>query len=78
MEACNQERPENTLVWMQNSRPTLYGQWLAWQITVDHSVDPAEGAEPVEKIASNSFFNTKVIIKNRKEALKKDRTGLVL
>lgn len=24
------ELPENTLLWMKNSRPTLYGQWLAW------------------------------------------------
>ncbi len=49
-------------------------------MTVDHSVDPVERVEPVEKVASNSFFTTKVIIKNRNEALegaKKDRTGLI-
>lgn len=37
--------PENTLLWTQNSRPTLYGQWLAWQITDDQSIDPAEGVD---------------------------------
>ncbi len=36
-----EELPENNLMWTQNARPTLYGQWLAWQMTVDHSIDPA-------------------------------------
>lgn len=44
------ELPENTLMWTQNSRSTLYGQWLAWKITIDHSIDPVEGVERVEKI----------------------------
>ncbi len=68
-------------MWTQNSRPTLYGQCLAWQITIDHSIDPAEGVEPVEKIESNCLFKADVIIKCKKEALeeaRKDRTGLVL
>lgn len=75
------ELPENTLMWTRNSRATLYGQWLTWQITIDYSIDPAEGVEPVEKIASNSLFKADVIIKCKKEALeeaRKDRTGLVL
>lgn len=32
------ELPENTLMWTRNARPTLYGQWLAWQITIDHFI----------------------------------------
>lgn len=45
------------------------------------SVDLAEEVELVEKIASNSFFNIEVIIKNRNEAFeeaKMNRTGLIL
>lgn len=75
-----EELPENTLMWTQDSRPKLYGQWLAWQITVDYSIGPAEGVEPVEKIASHSLFKADVITKCKKEALeeaRKDRTGLV-
>lgn len=44
------ELPDNTLMWMQDTRPTIYGQWLAWQITFEHSIDPADGVEPVETI----------------------------
>ncbi len=28
------ELPENNLMWTENARPALYGQWLAWQITI--------------------------------------------
>ena len=44
------ELPENSLLWTQNSRPTLYGQWLAWQITLNHAIDPADGVEPTPKV----------------------------
>ena len=30
------ELPDSTLMWTQGTRPTLYGQWLAWQITIEH------------------------------------------
>lgn len=36
----------------ENTRLTLHGQWLAWQITTDHAVDPAEGVELVISLAS--------------------------
>ena len=51
-----EELPQNNLMWTQNTRPTLYGQWLAWQITVDHSIDPADGVEPVEVIKPGTSF----------------------
>lgn len=61
-------------------RPILYGQWLAWQLTVDHSNGFAKGVEPIEKIASNCILNIEVVIKNRNEVLeevKNNRTGLI-
>lgn len=76
-----EELPENTLLWTQNSRPTLYGQWLAWQLTIDHSIDPAEGVEPVEKIVFDELFKADISIKCKKEALeeaRKDKPGLVV
>ena len=75
------ELPDNTLTWIENIRPILYGQWLAWQLTVEHSIDPANGVEPVPVISSVSHFKNKVIIANKEQALKearKYRTGLVL
>ena len=75
------ELPDNTLIWTENTKPTLYGQWLAWQLTVEHSIDPANGVEPVPVISSVSHFKNKVIIANKEQALKEARkycTGLVL
>ena len=75
------ELPDNTLTWIENIRPILYGQWLAWQLTVEHSIDPANGVEPVPVISSVSHFKNKVIIANKEQTLKearKYRTGLVL
>lgn len=76
-----EELPENNLMWSQNARPTLYGQWLAWQMTVNHSIDPADGVEPVEIIEPSTNFSGEIIIDCRKQALReatKDRTGLVI
>ncbi len=74
------ELPENTLLWTQNSRPALYGQWLAWQITLDHSIDPADGVEPVQKMISEEL-KADIIFESKKKALeeaKKIQAGLVL
>ena len=51
------EQPANTLLWTENTRPTLYGQRLAWQVAIDHAIDPAEGLEPLE--LANSFVELK-------------------
>lgn len=61
-------------------RPTLYGQWLAWQLTIDHSIDPAKGVEPVENNMPVKLF-ADVIIQCKKKALgeaRKNQPGLVL
>ena len=65
------ELPENTLMWTENARPTLYGHWLAWQISFEHSIDPADGVEPVEIMEVDRFSGkivestmTKLLITN--------------
>ena len=75
------ELPQDSLMWTQNARATSYRQWLAWQITIEHSVDPANGVEPVEVIKTGTCFEGKIIIENKKQALDeatKYRPGLVL
>ena len=62
------ELPDNTLVWTQETRPTLYGQWLAWQINIEHSIDPADGVEPVETINPDSHFQGEVIMRCKTES----------
>ena len=76
-----EELPNNNLMWTHDARPTLYGQWLAWQITVDHSIDPADRVEPVEILKPGTNFQGKIIIDCKKQPLKeatKDRAGLVI
>ena len=74
------ELPENTLMWAENTRPTLYGHWLAGQISIDHSIDLADGVEPVENMEVDRFTG-KIVIQPKKEAIKeakKYRAGLVM
>ena len=68
-----EELPEKNFMWTQSARPTLYGQLLAWQITIDHSIDPADRLKPVEVIKPSTNFIGKVIIDNKTQALKKSR-----
>lgn len=49
--------------------------------SVEHSIDPAEGAEPVEMMNPSIVFKGDIIIECKKQALveaKKDSKGLVL
>ncbi len=49
--------------------------------TVEHSIDPADGVEPVEKITPDFQFQGEVIIKCKKQALEEAisyQTGLVM
>ena len=69
-----------TLMWTENTRPKLYGQWLAWQLITEHSIDPANRVEPVPITSPDFCFKGKVIIENREQVLHeatKNRTSLV-
>ena len=59
-------------MWTKNARPTLYRQWLAWQISFEHAINPADRVEPVEIIEVNRF-SEKIVIKPKKNALQKVR-----
>lgn len=65
------EQPTNTLLWTKNTQPALYGQWLAWQITLDHAIDPVEGVEPVELVEYVAKFERQVVVEASKDALEK-------
>lgn len=75
------ELSDDTLMWTENTRPTLYGQQLAWQLSTEHSIDLANGVEPVPVTGPDFYFKGKIIIGQKEQALKevtKNRTGLVL
>lgn len=56
------ELPENTLMWVENARPTLLGHLLARQLALDHCIDPADGVESVENSEPTALFPGDVII----------------
>ncbi len=67
-------------MWTENTRSTLYGQWLAWQITIDHSINPANRVEPVVTMEPNEFKG-RIIMQAKKhkiEEAKKYRPVLVM
>ena len=75
------EQPENTLMWVENARPTLLGHLLARQLALDHSIDPADGVEPVENSGTTAPFPGDVIIEGKEKAIgqaKKYQVGTVL
>lgn len=52
-------------MWTKNIRPTLYTQCLAWKITIEHSIDTADGIKLVESIKLNKF-KKKIVIQAKK------------
>lgn len=58
-------------MWKGNTRPTLCSQLLAWQITFDHAIDPAEGVEPAEPAEFIAKFKVQAVIEPTKDALEK-------
>lgn len=68
-------------MWTENARPASYGQWLAWQITIEQSIDPADGLEPVETIEPGIRFKGEIIIEPKERAIeeaKKYGSGLFM
>ncbi len=50
-------------------------------MTIDHSIDPANGVEPVKVIKPGTNFQVEIIIDSKKQALReatKDCAGLVI
>ncbi len=50
-------------MWAENTKPKLFGHLLAQQVASNHSIDPADGVEPVpqkEKCASLEKFDRRV------------------
>ena len=75
------EQPENTLMWVENLRPTLLGQLLAWRLAFDQSIDPADGVEPVDESGSSVLFSGDIILEEKEKAIiqaKRGQRGAVL
>lgn len=64
------EQPENTLMWVEDARPTLLGHRLARQLALDNSIDPADGIEPVENSGSAAPFPGEIVVGRKEKAIK--------
>lgn len=49
------ELSENSLLWTQNSKPTLYSYWWVWQISFDHAINPVDRVELILNMISDKF-----------------------
>lgn len=75
------KQPIDTLLWTENTQPTSYGQWLAWQIALDYAINLAEGVKPIGLVECIAKFEGRVVIESPKNALekaKRDDRGLVM
>lgn len=57
---------EDSLMWPENVRPTIYGHWPAWQITIEHSIDPADGEELLQTMESGMKITVGGNCRNKK------------
>lgn len=57
---------EDSLMWPENVRPTIYGHWPAWQITIEHSIDPADGEELLQTMEPGMKFTVGGNCRNKK------------
>lgn len=64
------EEPENTFIWIESARPALLGHWLARQLALDNSINPADGIDLVENLRSATPFLGEIMIKKKKMAIK--------
>lgn len=69
------EIPENDEIWSLNQRVKTLGQQLARQVSVNFSIDLAEGVEPVIHVKP-AEFSGRIIIQELKLAINEAKTGL--
>ena len=74
-DAQPEDQPEADLIWSSSQRITVYGQRLARQISVNFSIDPAEGTEPIQAM-STLRFPGKLFIEDRNKAILEAKTGM--
>lgn len=69
------ELPENDEIWSLNQKVRTFGQQLAQQVSVDFSIDLAEGVEPVIQFKP-AEFSGRIIIQEPKLAIKEAKADL--
>ncbi len=68
------DQPEQDSIWASNERVVTYGQQLIRQVSINFTIDLAEGTEPIQAVP-NSFFPGKLMIEDRSKAICIAKTG---
>lgn len=67
------EQPEDDLHWITAQRIRTYGQHLARKISVNYSIDPADGVEPISE-TSTATFSGKIVAEEKNQAIGRAKT----
>ena len=67
------EQPEDDLYWITGRRIRTYGQYLARQVLVNFSIDPAEGVEPILEPSTATFPGNIVIEEKIRQSIEPKR-----
>lgn len=57
-------------MWAENTEPKLFDHLLAQQMAYNHSINPADGVEPVPNPSLDINFSENIVIEAKKQALK--------
>lgn len=67
------EQPKGTLLWVESAKPKLFGHLLAQQVASNHSIEPADGLEPVQSFGPGTSFSGNITIEAIKKVLEEAR-----
>ena len=56
-------------MYVENRKPRLFSHLLAQKIASNHSIDPANGVEPVQSLKSAAGFKGKIIVEEKKKGM---------
>lgn len=68
------EQPEDDLHWSTGQKIRTYSQHLARQLSVNFSIDPAEGVEPILE-ASTATFPGIIVVEGKNQEINRAKTG---
>lgn len=78
---CLENSQRVTYIWSTGQRIRTYGQYLARQVSVKFSIDPAEGVEPIPGASKATFPAEKIAIEEKNQAIirvKKETADFIL
>lgn len=67
------KQSEDTLLWVKNLKPKLFGHLLVQQIASNYFINSANRVKPVQSLQSAIYFKKKIFIEENRKVLDKVR-----